>query len=85
MVSLVKLLFSQPKDCSVTQIFTSLVSYPSILILETIKSSPPPKISVDQNLSVTTLFFFLKDFIYLLERVRERKAETQAEGEAGSR
>ena len=28
--------------------------------------------------------FFSKDFIYLLMRDRERDAETQAEGEAGS-
>ena len=30
------------------------------------------------------LIFFFKDFIYLLMRDREREAETQAEGEAGS-
>ena len=30
------------------------------------------------------LFYFFKDFIYLLETHREREAETQAEGEAGS-
>ena len=28
--------------------------------------------------------FFLKDFIYLFMRNREREVETQAEGEAGS-
>ena len=30
------------------------------------------------------VFFFFKDFIYLLMRDTERGAETQAEGEAGS-
>ena len=30
------------------------------------------------------IFIFLKDFIYLFMRDREREAETQAEGEAGS-
>ena len=28
--------------------------------------------------------YFLKDFIYLFMKDREREAETQAEGEAGS-
>ena len=31
-----------------------------------------------------SLFFFLKDFPYLLMRHTEREGETQAEGEAGS-
>ena len=31
-----------------------------------------------------TFFIYIKDFIYLFMRNREREAETQAEGEAGS-